>query len=92
MCCARNEQTGVFLSIPKILKNILGLHDIARLILILYCLASIFKTIIDTIFIYTVFDTISRLCCQECKESCLVLKITTFSNRNNLSSKSLWLI
>ena len=31
----------------------LGLHDIVRLILILYCLASIFKTIIDTIFLYS---------------------------------------
>ena len=30
-----------------------GLHDIARLILILYYLASIFKTLIDTIFIYS---------------------------------------
>ena len=29
------------------------MHDIARLILILYCLVSIFKTIIDTIFIYS---------------------------------------
>ena len=38
----------------------LGLHDIARLILILYCLASIFKTTIYT-NLYTVFDTISRL-------------------------------
>ena len=37
---------------------------IARLILIVYCLASKFKTIIDTIFIYS-FDTISRLWCQE---------------------------
>ena len=57
----------------------LGLHNIARLILILYYLSSIFKTIIDTIFIqylYTVFDTISRMWCQECKESCIVLKIT----------------
>ena len=31
----------------------LGLHDIVRLILILYSLASIFQTIIDTIFIYS---------------------------------------
>ena len=29
------------------------LHDIARLILILYCIAKIFKTIIDKIFIYS---------------------------------------
>ena len=29
------------------------MHDISRLILILYCLASIFKTIIDTILIYS---------------------------------------
>ena len=29
------------------------LHDIARLIFILYCLASKFKIIIDTIFIYS---------------------------------------
>ena len=27
-------------------------------------------------YLYTVFDIISRLWCQECKESCLVLKIT----------------
>ena len=46
----------------------LGLHDIAaRLTLILYCLASIFKTKLDTILIYTIFNTISRLWCQECK-------------------------
>ena len=32
-------------------EEALRLHDIARLILILYCLASAFKTIIDTIFI-----------------------------------------
>ena len=30
-----------------------GLDDIARLILILYCLVSIFKTIVDTIFRYS---------------------------------------
>ena len=30
----------------------IGLCDIARLILILHCLASIFNTIIDTIFVY----------------------------------------
>ena len=38
---------------------LVGLHDIARLILILYYLTSMFKTIIDTIFLYS-FDTISR--------------------------------
>ena len=31
----------------------LGPHDIVRLILILYCIASIFKTLIDTMFIYS---------------------------------------
>ena len=31
----------------------IGLHDIARLIFILYCLDLIFKIIIDTIFIYS---------------------------------------
>ena len=30
-----------------------GLHDIVRLILILYCLASIFKTVVNTTFIYS---------------------------------------
>ena len=42
-------------------------YDMTRLIVILYCIASIFKTVIDTI---------SRLRCQEYKESCIVLKIT----------------
>ena len=55
--------------------TIVGLHDIARLILILYCIVSIFKTIIVTI---------SRLWCQECKESCLENNLP-FSNCNNLS-------
>ena len=41
--------------------TLLGLRDITRLILILYGLASIFKTIIDTQYVYTVFDIISRL-------------------------------
>ena len=38
-----------------VMKNLekVGLRDITRLILILYCLVSIFKTIIDTIFIYS---------------------------------------
>ena len=31
----------------------LGLYDIARLILIVYCLAPIFKTMLDTILIYS---------------------------------------
>ena len=34
-------------------QAVLGLHVMCRLILILYCLASIFKTIIDTISIYS---------------------------------------
>ena len=37
----------------SIVVYFIGLCDIARLILILYYIASIFKTIIDTIFVYS---------------------------------------
>ena len=42
--CTKND-----INLPLIVR----LHDIARLILIGYCLAPIFKIIIDTIFIYS---------------------------------------
>ena len=37
----------------RLTKLLVWLHDIARLILILYCLASVFKTVINTIFLYS---------------------------------------
>ena len=56
--------------VDEIINTVLMQHDITRLILILYVLSQYLR------HLYIVFDTISRLWCQECKESCLVLKIT----------------
>ena len=76
----RVEQNGALFRIALYL----GLHDIARLILILYCIDSIFKTLIDTIFLYNfrynikiVVTRMSRIL------SCLENNLK-FSNRNNL--------
>ena len=53
-------------------------HIAARYSKINLDIVSSWLNIQDTIRynIYIVFDIISRLWCQECKESCLVLKIT----------------
>ena len=52
MACLLREVIYILTIINNTFTNV-GLHDIARSILILYCLASIFKTIIDAIFIYS---------------------------------------